>query len=308
MLAAVFNHKFQRVGVKRRKTKAREGVKAGLTRVISTVRDALQDAGISTAELAGIGVGCPGPLNLDEGIVLETPNLGWKNTPLKRVLEEAFNCPVFIVNDVDAGVYGEYRFGAGRGARCVVGVFPGTGIGGGCVYEGRILRGRTGSCMEIGHLPVIADGPLCGTGVRGSLEGIASRLAISAEAASAAYRGEAPSLLAAAGTDLTEIRSGVLAASIDAGDAVIDRIVRHAARQIGRTMAGVVNLLAPDVVVLGGGLVEAMPTLFHQEVSRGIDDNAMPSFRGTYAVELSVLADDATVTGAAAWVQQFVVG
>lgn len=308
MLAAVFNHKFQRLGGKRRKTKAQEGVKAGLTRVIASVHDALQNAGVSAAELAGIGVGCPGPLNLDEGIVLETPNLGWKNTPLKRVLEEAFDCPVFIANDVDAGVYGEYRFGAGKGARCVVGVFPGTGIGGGCVYEGGILRGRTGSCMEIGHLPVIVDGPLCGTGVRGSLEGVASRLAISAEAASAAYRGEAPHLLAAAGTDLAEIRSGVLASSIEAGDAVVERIVRHAARQIGRTMAGVVNLLAPDVVVLGGGLVEAMPTLFHQEVSRGIDDNTMPSFRGTYAVEISKLGDEATVTGAAAWAEQLVAG
>src|SRR5690606_30228773 len=159
-------------------------------------------------------------------------------------------------------VYGEYRFGAGKNARCMIGIFPGTGIGGGCVYDGIILRGKQLSAFEIGHVQVNPAGQQCGCGRIGCLETEASRLAISAAAATAAYRGEAPHLYEDAKTDLGQIRSGALAASIKAGDKAVERIVVRAARLIGRVVGDLVNLLAPDVIVLGGGLVEAMPDLF----------------------------------------------
>lgn len=301
MLAMVFDRGYAPLGRKRKKTKAQEGAEAGLERMINTIQAALQEAGISAEQLSAIGVGCPGPLDLDRGIVFEMPNLGWKDTPVKEALERKFGCPVVITNDADAGVYGEYCLGAAKAARCVVGVFLGTGIGGGGVYEGRILRGKTGSCMEIGHLPVISGGPLCGCGRRGCLEAVAGRLAISAAAATAAYRGEAPHLLQAAGTNLANIRSGVLAASIEAGDTVVEQIVREAAWRIGWSIAGVVNLLAPEIVLLGGGLVEAMPNLFKEEVWRGLQEQVMPSFTQTFEVAVAQLGDEATATGAGTW-------
>ena len=267
MMATVFDAGFKVVGSHRAKTKGNEGTKEVLDRIIETIEKALDDARIKAQRLGAIGVGCPGPLDLDRGIILEAPNLGWKNVTLKETLEKAFGCPTVIANDVDSGTYGEYRFGAGRKARCVVGVFPGTGIGGACIYEGRIFRGKTSSCMEIGHIQVQPEGRVCGCGQRGCLETVASRLAISAEAASAAYRGEAPHLLEMAGTDLSSIKSGVLAKAIQAGDTVVERIVRNAAQQLGGAIAGVVNLLAPDVVVLGGGLVEAMSDLYFRAKS-----------------------------------------
>ena len=179
--------------------------------------------------LAGIGVGCPGNIDLEKGVVIDAANLSWKNFQIREALEEEFKCPAVVLNDVDAGVYGEYRFGAGKAARCLVGVFPGTGIGGGCVYEGKVLRGKNISCFEIGHMQINPNGLPCGCGRIGCLETEASRLAISAAAAAAAFRGEAPHLLAAAGTDLANIRSGVLAEAIQAGDA------RHRAdRRAGR--------------------------------------------------------------------------
>ena len=303
MLAKVFDAEFRPLGKKRRRTKGHEGVEAGLERMVETIGEACRDAGISTKDISGIGVGCPGPLDLDKGVVLETPNLGWKNAKVKKVLERAFGCPARICNDVDAGVYGEYRFGAAQDAHCVIGVFPGTGVGGGCVYDGRILRGKKGSCMEIGHMPVAPDGPLCGCGQRGCLEAVAGRLAISAAAAKAAYRGKAPNLLAEAGTDLSEIRSGPLARAVKAGDKVVEEIIRDAAAKVGHAMAGVVNLMAPDVVLLGGGLVEEMTDLYLDEVRRAIKGRVMPSYRGTYKVVAAELADDAGVVGAAAWVQ-----
>ncbi|MCG6863394.1 MAG: ROK family protein [Chromatiaceae bacterium] len=303
MLVTLLDQSFRPCGRKRRKTRAQSGKDAGLARMTDTIQAALDDAGVASNQLAGIGVGCPGPLDLDAGIVLEMPNLGWKRTPVRSELEDVFDCPAVVMNDVDAGVYGEYRFGAARDVRSVVGVFPGTGIGGGCVYEGSVLRGRKGSCMEIGHVPVDPQGSLCGCGQRGCLEAMAGRLAISAAAAAAAYRGEAPNLLAAAGTDLSNIRSGVLAASVEAGDEVVERILRDAARLIGWTCAGVVNLLAPDRLVLGGGLVEALPDLFREEVDRSLRARVMPAYRDTFTVVVAKLGDDATAIGAAAWAE-----
>jgi glucokinase len=304
MLAAVFDERFRPVGRKRRKTRHEGGAEAGLKRMTEVIDAALADAGAGRGDLAGIGVGCPGVLDLDAGVVLSSSNLGWRKAPVKKRLERAFRCPVVLLNDVDAGVYGEWRFGAGRGARCVMGIFPGTGIGGGCVYEGEILRGRTLSCMEIGHARVLPDGPLCGCGRRGCLEAVAGRLAISSAAAVAAYRGQAPHLLRRAGMDLARIRSGDLAAAIRAGDRAVERIVRDAARWLAVAAGIGVNLLAPDLIVLGGGLVEAMPKLFLQEVRDAIGRHVMPNFEGTFRVVAAKLGDDATAMGAAAWARR----
>jgi glucokinase len=303
MLAAVFGPDFRLLGRRRRKTKGSEGAKAGLERIVETIRDALAEANLPDQRLAGIGVGCPGNVDLEKGVVIDSANLGWRNFQIRDALEKELKCPAVILNDVDAGVYGEYRFGAGRGARCLVGVFPGTGIGGGCVYEGKVLRGINISCFEIGHVQVNPNGLPCGCGRIGCLETEASRLAISAAAAAAAFRGEAPHLLAAAGTDLANIRSGVLAEAIQAGDAIIERIVERAARLIGWALGDVVNLLAPDAVVLGGGLVEAMPDLMLEGIEEAARERAAPPFAKTFKVAGAKLGDDAVVRGAAAWAQ-----
>ncbi|HEX5105539.1 MAG TPA: ROK family protein [Pirellulaceae bacterium] len=303
MLAAAFSSDFRALGRKRRKTKGSEGVKAGLDRIVETINDALEEAQIKPNQLSGIGVGCPGNIDLEKGTLIDSANLGWKNFPIRDALEKTFGCPVVVLNDVDAGVYGEYRFGAGKNARCVVGVFPGTGIGGACVYEGKIIRGKNMSCFEIGHVQVNPQGIPCGCGRIGCLETEASRLAISAAAAMAAFRGEAPHLLSVAGTDLANIRSGVLADAIRAGDAIIEQIVQRAARLIGWAVGDVVNLLLPDVIVLGGGLVEAMPGIFVEGVEEAARQRAAPPFAKSFKVAPAKLGDDAVVRGAAAWAE-----
>ncbi len=302
MMAAVFDKNFNIIATRRKKTKDGKGARSGIRRIAETIEEALQTAHIDHRKLGGIGVGCPGVLDLDRGVVLQAPNLGWRNVPLKKELERTFGCRALIVNDVDAGAYGEYRFGAGRGARCVLGVFPGTGIGGACIYDGQLIRGRVNSCMEIGHIHMQPKGRLCGCGRRGCLETVASRLAISAEAAEAAYRGQTPHLMELAGTDLASIRSGALAAAIREGDAAVEAIVRHAAKDLGIAVASVVNLLAPDVVVLGGGLMEAMPGLYLKEIRAAIKRQAMKPYTQHLKVVPAKLADEAGVLGAAALV------
>ncbi len=300
MLAGLFNSSYTCVGRKRRRTRGHEGVEAGLDRIVQTIEKALDEAEVSRSSLAAIGIGCPGPLDLDRGIIFDAPNLGWRNVRIKDRLEKQFDCPTVLLNDVDAGVFGEYRFGAGKGSESVLGVFPGTGIGGGFVYRGEIFRGRKGSCMELGHIQVQPDGPLCGCGQRGCLEAISSRLAIASEAAKAVFRGQAPHLMSIAGTDLSRIRSGALADAIAQGDVAIERIVRSAARSIGTAVGGLVNLMAPDMVILGGGLAEAMPDLFVTEVEEAAKSFALPSFVDSFRVVTAELGDDAAILGAAA--------
>ncbi|MHB0955746.1 MAG: ROK family protein [Pirellulaceae bacterium] len=299
MMATVFNGSFEVLGRKRKKTRGYDGQALGVERIIETINQALDAAHVSRQDVTGIGIGCPGPVDPEQGIVLEAANLGWHNVDLRSSLKQAYGLAACILNDVDAGVYAENRFGAAKGARTVVGIFPGTGIGGGCVYNGEIIQGKNISCMEIGHIAVSSDSGLCGCEQRGCLETVASRLAISAEVAKAEFRAQIKKLRP--GTDLAAIRSSILAEALTMGDETVEQILRRAAQQIGIALANVVHLLAPDVVVLGGGLVEAMPELFLEEVSRTAKGRVMKSFRDTFRVVAAKLGDDATVRGAAAW-------
>lgn len=301
MLAQVYDAELQLLGRERRKTKASSPTDSGLDRIVETIRAALQNAQIEPSRLAGIGIGCPGPVDMDQGVLLHPPNLSWSEVPVGRTLSKEFGCEVRVLNDVDAGMYAEYCFGAAQGVRCAVGVFPGTGIGGGCIYKGEILHGSHTTCMEIGHTQIMPDGPLCGCGRRGCLETLASRLAIAATSARAVFRGDAPKLKEIAGTDLAEIRSGALADAIKADDKVVREIVKEAARHIGISVASVIHILSPDVIVLGGGLVEAMPELFIDQVSKAARKRVMTAFKDTFRVVASQLEDDAVALGAAAW-------
>lgn len=304
MMAVVFDTHFNVLGKKRRKTRDKNKDGVHLERISETIQMALDDAEVKPSQIAGIGAGCPGPLNLNTGTILQAPNLGWKNVELRKYLSDTFDVPAEICNDVDAGVFGEYTAGAAEGARCVLGIFPGTGIGGGMVYEGKIFRGATGSCLEIGFLQMATEGPAAGVGPVGTLEGLASRLTISGEAVKAVYRGQAPHLAELTGTDLAAVRSGALAKAIDAGDKAIEEIVRRAAEQVGRAVGSMVNLLAPDIIVIGGGLAEAMPELYLDEVRRGARRNVLPAMKDGFKIRIAKLGDYSTALGAAAFIRQ----
>ena len=304
MHAIVCDRQFQIIARRKKKTRGHEGAEAGFQRICSIIDKLLEETQMRRDQIAGIGIGMPGPIEMTHGIVLEAPNLGWKQVPLREWLEKQYDSPVAVCNDVDAGVFGEYRFGAAAGARTALGVFPGTGIGAGLIYEGKIFHGLKSSCFELGHVPVVPDGSPCGCGRRGCLETVASRLAISAEVAKAAYRGQAPHLLRVAGTDLANIRSGALAEAIQEGDKIVEQILRDGARALGVVMAGVVNLVLPDVIVLGGGLVEALPKIFLEEVGEQIKHRVMPAFVKSTDLRVAKLGDDAGALGCAAWVEQ----
>lgn len=308
MLAVLYDDEFRPLGKRRRKTKGSEGADNGMNRIESTIDRAFAESGVSPQRLAGIGIGCPGPVDMDKGRILQAPNLGWDDVNIADRLSKRFSCPVVAINDVDAGVYGEYRFGAAIGSRCAVGIFPGTGIGGGCVYQGQIFQGGGVSCMEIGHTRISSSVRTGGYSFPGTLEAEASRLTVAAEAVKAAYRGEAPYLMANGGTDLADIRSGTLAEAIEAGDVAIHSLVQEAAKSIGIAVVNIVHLLAPDKIVLGGGLVEAMEELFVGTVKKTARKYVMNAYRDRFDVVAAKLGDDAGVLGAAAWAKKQALG
>ena len=304
MLANVFDKDFNRLSRERKKTKGFEGKDAVVSRIISTIRGTLKEAKIDASQIAGIGIGCPGPIDTASGSVVEAPNLGWENVPIKKILEDEFKMPVVVCNDVDAGVYGEYTFGAGEEANCLVGIFPGTGVGGGCVIDGKILQGRMRSCMEIGHIPITFGTMADGAGNVGTVEAVASRLSISAQLAQASYRGQAKHLNQRAGTELSEIRSSAIAESVAKDKGRPREIVENAAENLSLAIVTIIHLLSPDMIVLGGGLVEAMPELFLEVTRKSTSKRVLQSFEGTYKIKVASLGDDAAVKGAAAWAKQ----
>lgn len=308
MLVVLYDDEFQPIARKRRKTRGSEGADHGMSRIETTIEKVLAEAEIPAQRLAGIGIGCPGPVDMDSGRMLQAPNLGWGDVNVAPRLKKHFHCPVVVLNDVDAGVYGEYRFGAAVGARCAVGIFPGTGIGGGCVYHGNILQGAGVSCMEIGHTRISSSVRTGGYAMTGTLEAEASRLTVAAEAAKAAYRGEAPYLMAHGGTDLSDIRSGTIAQAIDNGDVAIRRLVEEASKTIGIAVVNIVHLLAPDRIVLGGGLVEAMEDMILSTVTRTARKHVMQAYRDRFEIVAAKLGDDASALGAAAWAKHDVTG
>ena len=301
ILSAVYDRRFQHMGSKRLRTQAERGCEVVIERLIRSIRQSLEKSEVATENITGIGIGCPGFVDMKTGLVRECVNLSWKDVHLGEIIREHFDCPVYLLNDVDAGVYAEHRFGAATGAENVLGVFPGTGIGGGAVVQGSIVHGPGITAMEIGHVHVVENGLPCGCGNNGCLETVASRLAIASAAASACYRGQAPYLASKTGTHVKDIRSGVLAAAIENGDQVIEEIILNACKHMGVVIANYINLLVPEVIILGGGLVEAMPRLFVKNIRNEVNKHVLSIYRKDFRVAAAKLGNYATVMGAASW-------
>jgi len=296
ILATVIDHELRIVARCKKKSRSKKGSDSTEDRIVKAVQEALTEAGVT--KIKGIGAGAPGPLDPVKGIIFDTPNLAWKRFPLAKMLSESFGVPAAVDNDVNLGTYGEWYFGKIRECRYVVGIFPGTGIGGGFIIDGKLYYGFSGSACEIGHMTVEVNGPFCGCGKRGCLEAVASRIAIAEQIAALAARYDAPFIYDNCGTDLNEIRSTIIAKAIESGEKKVEAVVRKAAYYVGIAVGNLVNILSPDAIVLGGGLVEAMQELYVEEVTRGMDDHALPYMRKNVRLVTARLGDDAVAMGA----------
>ncbi|MEM9064931.1 MAG: ROK family protein [Planctomycetota bacterium] len=277
------------------KTKAEEGLEAVIDRLHRGIEEACANAGIALDELRCLGIGAPGAIDPDRGVVVEAPNLRWNDVPLAAMLEDRLDIPCLVDNDVNVAVYGEDRLGAGAGSDYLLGVWCGTGVGGGLILDGKLYYGAKGTAGEIGHMLAL---PSAQPGSR-SLEQNCSRSSI-AERLVKLIRANQKSMI----TDLTEgrydkIKSGIIGRAFEAGDELTVEVISEAAKLLGHHIAGIVTLLSLDRVVLGGGLTEALGAPWVEMVRTSTQKTAFPeSVRGV-AVVATALEDDAGLLGAA---------
>jgi len=303
MLACVLDKDYNVLGTARKSTNGSDGQAKGRKKIVNCIHDAILSAGVDPVGIKGIGIGCPGLVNPEKGILLVAPNLGWHNMGLSSLLTKEFGVPVSVLNDVDAGTFGEYKLGAAIGARSILGVFPGTGVGAGFVYNGQLVMGRTISCMELGN--IMFPGTHLGSTEFGAviLEDLTSRLAVASQVGVGCYRGQAPELNRRTAGNLREIRSKALATSMRAGDAATQLVVRNSIRYLGMGVAVVVNLFAPDQIVLGGGLVEELPSHYLNMLKEEVARYAMPELVKGIKFSLAKLSGTAVAVGSVAWLR-----
>jgi glucokinase len=236
-----------------------QGADAVIARIVKLARDSIR---VSGKQIAGLGIGSPGPLDTKRGVVLLTPNLGWTNFPLRDRLQTDLGLPATLDNDANCAVFGEWWRGAARGASHVVGFTVGTGIGGGIVLDGRIYHGASDIAGELGHMSIDSTGRRCKCGNYGCLEAYASGPAIAARAVEGVEAGADTSLPSYVQGDLSRITAQVVYEAAHDGDEYALEVVRDTAKFLGAGVANVINIFNPQVVVICGGVTLAGDRLF----------------------------------------------
>jgi glucokinase len=299
ILAGVFTTGLKFVGRSKLSTKPERGPEAVVERIARCVQDAADECDLTLKQVRGVGIGSPGSIDTENGRVIFAGNLGWKDMPLKRELEKLLGIPVFLHNDCNVCTLGVYEVELESRPKNVVGVFLGTGIGGGLVIEGKIFTGFNKTAGEVGHMVLDVNGPKCSCGNRGCWEALASRTALFRQVQDAIHSGQKTVLTEMLGDDLQDMRSGDLRKAIKQGDKFVAHIVEEAAKYSGVAVGNLINLLSPEMVVLGGGLMDAL----ENEMAPVIIETARKAcFPGVYkGVKIipSKLGDNAGITGGA---------
>lgn len=304
MLATVLDDSFAPAGRAKMKTPPGGDDELLLTMIADTIREAVSDAKADLSDVRAVGLAVPGPLNRDEGVVIEMANVGMRDFPLRDRLQDVLKVPVDLENDVNAGTYGEFIAGAARGHRNVVGLFPGTGVGGGIVIDGKLYRGRRGRAGEIGHMTVQVGGRLCGCGHYGCLEALSSKTAMAKDLVHLASIGLAPTVLEKAGTDFRAVKSSVIKKAMEEGEEAVVRVVERAAWFLGVGLANCVDIFDPDILVVGGGLVEKLGESYLEKVRESTRENSMVPTE--IPIVAASLGDDSVVVGAASLAEEAV--
>jgi glucokinase len=257
------------IGEDLRPTNAAAGQDAVIDAMVVSLGAAADAAGLVPASLCGAGVAAPGPVDAIRGNLTNPPNLpGWESVPLADLLSLRLGVPVVLENDGNAAAYGEYLQGAGRDAQALIYVTVSTGIGGGIVLDGELYRGPDGAAGEIGHMVIQPGGSRCGCGRLGCLEAMASGTAIAREGRKAVEGGSAP-LLARIWSRLgEEISAELVAQAASEGDGGASEVLQGAGEMLGIGLGNLVNLLNPDVIVVGGGVAKIGPPLLEPAETR----------------------------------------
>ena len=263
----------------------------------------MKETNTDAKEIEGIGFDFPGQVDYKTGVVKLAPNIpGWVNVPIAQMIEEEFNIPTRIDNDVRCAALGELKFGAGKGCENFVCITVGTGIGSGLVINGQLVRGAANAAGEIGHIKLqMNGGPICGCGDTGCLEAFASGPSIVAMAQEYLKGGKSTKFREMAGAD-GEITPYIVAKAAEAGDPVAKRIFEIIGTYIGMGLVSVINLLNPEKVIIGGG-VAAAGDLLLDPIRKTIKERAMVVAGNSVEIVPAELGNSAGVIGASMLVE-----
>jgi glucokinase len=283
-------------------TLAREGHDAVINRMVALFHQAIKQSGIAMSEIDSIGIGVPGVLNPDEGMVLFLPNLhgGWKNVPLCQKIQSTIGLPVFLINDVRSITMGEWKYGAGKGVANLVCFAIGTGIGGGVVINDQLIMGINGTAGELGHTIIDPDGPQCGCGNCGCLEAYASGPAIAAMGIKAVKQGRTTLIGKLVDYDLNHITPEVIAKAANQGDLIAREIFDHVGNLIGIAAVNISLALVPDRIVIAGG-VAAAGDLLLEPIRRTLLERIFVIPKEQIKIVPALLGDNAGILGSAKW-------
>ena len=296
VLGAIFNEKDEIIyRLKKRSKSGGDGAADVEKVIIDVVEEMIRESGIDRSKLNAIASCAPGVIDQDRGVVLFAPNLPWRDYDLAGAMRKKFGVPFFVGNDVNLGVLGEYKFGAARGYKNVVGFFVGTGMGGGLILNGTLFTGNQFKAAEYGHMILEPEGPLCNCGQRGCLEAFSSKQGMSAYIRQQVSRGR-ETMMAEAVQDGV-FRSKKLKKALEAGDAVAMEAVDRACHYLAIATGNMINTISPDLVIYGGGVIEAVGDLFLEKVLKEVDRYCMTAIRPTVDIKIAALGDDSILYG-----------
>lgn len=280
----------------KKKTKKEKGPENIVRKMVEGVEELLEESGKSFTEISSIGIGSAGQIDRKNGIIIGAPNLDCYNLNLKEILQNKFNIPVFVGNDVEVATIGEQKFGAGKGCADFVCVFVGTGIGSAIVKNGHIIYGATGTAGELGHIIVDLNGRPCACGAHGCLEAYASRSAIETRIEGALKKGR-KSCISEYLEEGKAITSSMIRKSIEREDELVTQCVSEASEYLSGGLASVINLINPELIILGGGLIEAVDYFYKQTIKKA-KSKSLPVPAEKIRFSKTILGDYSGVIGA----------
>ena len=285
-------------------TPATKGQEAVVQSILESIGRALEQAGIATPQLSAIGVGAPGLSNPETGILFTSPNLpGWRDVPLRDIMEKELGKKAFLINDANAAALGELYFGAAKGAHHFIYITISTGIGGGIIIDGEVYTGSIGTAGEVGHMTIDDDGPPCNCGNRGCWETLASGTAMAREARKQIKEGARTSILGYAEGDVEKVTAEVIHNAAKEGDSLAKELITRTGYYVGVGLANLVNIFNPELIVIGGGLSNIGDMLLEPAYEVAGERAFKESYR-TVRFAMAKLGRDSGVLGAAAFALQ----
>lgn len=298
VLGAIFDEDLTIVHRIKKKTKASEGFKNVEETIITVVRELLTGYGIDISEVGAISAGAPGAINSDSGIVIFSPNLPWRNYAIRKAIEDVFGTPFYIGNDVNLGVLGEWKFGCAKGLKHVVGLFVGTGLGAGLILDGKLYTGNDYKAAEIGHMILNVEGPSCNCGQRGCLEAFSSKTGMMDYIKLQVKHGRSTMMEKFIPDGV--FKSKEMKTAYEAGDAVMIEAIDRSCLYLAVAAGNLANTFSPEMIIFGGGVMEAMGDIMLEKIVSKVDAYCWPSIRDTVTFSVAELGDDSILYGALA--------